>query len=46
MNRALLDLQQPPFYSAHEMIFNSAALSHYGLTEADAQGDAQINYAQ
>lgn len=32
-------------YSAHEMIFNTAALKFYGLAEADAKGDSQIDYA-
>lgn len=33
-------------YSAHEMIFNTVALKHYGLTEADANGNSQIDYAK
>jgi predicted amidohydrolase YtcJ len=33
-------------YSAHEMIFNTAALDFYGLTAAAAAGNSQIDYAK
>jgi predicted amidohydrolase YtcJ len=51
MNRQMLDTISTArpisvwAYSAHEMIFNTAALKHFGLTEADAKGNSQIDYA-
>lgn len=51
MNRQMLDAISTTrpisvwAYSAHEMIFNTAALKHYGLVEADAKGNSQIDYA-
>ena len=50
MNRQMLDAISTTrpisvwAYSAHEMIFNTAALKHYGLVEADAKGNSQIDY--
>ncbi len=52
MNRQMLDAISTTrpisvwAYSAHEMIFNTAALKHFGLTEADAKGNDQIDYAK
>nr|WP_310523188.1 amidohydrolase [Polymorphobacter sp.] len=52
MNRQMLDAISTTrpisvwAYSAHEMIFNTAALKHYGLAEADAKGNSQIDYAK
>lgn len=51
LNRQMLDAISPTrpisvwAYSAHEMIFNSAALKHFGLLEADTKGNSQIDYA-
>lgn len=50
MNRQMLDAISTTrpisvwAYSAHEMIFNTAALNHYGLVEADAKGNSQIDF--